>query len=166
MGALPVSEDLATSLAASLLHDAWIVGIEYWRTSWGITFAIAEDRASSIALLKHPFELMLSASSIQVSNAEAWSPCGNAAPIDLVARSDCHDALAALLLFNSVAYRALGAQVRSGGELLLAFEGGRELLVSGAEWSIAAKFAESGPALLFCEAGSLHASSAALQSSL
>lgn len=161
-----VNQEKASQLASGLLVGAWIVGIEYWRNGWNINFAVEEDHRSVKAdLLAHPFELVLSATEIVVAHPQLWSKSIATAPVDIAALPDSHDALAALLLFNSVAYRVVEARANPNGDLLLCFEGNRELIVRGHiphaedEWSIANKWRDekNDPVFVGADGGTLYA---------
>ncbi|MBU6248921.1 MAG: hypothetical protein KGN77_14310 [Xanthomonadaceae bacterium] len=161
------SEVQASSIARGLLHGAWIVGIEYWRTAWSITLSVEEDHpAVHAGLLTHPFELALTACQIELANAETWAPCLACAPVDIVARPGHQDGPAALLLFNCVAYQLENARVESSGSLLLSFSGGRQLVFSGDDWSLAPKYIQDTSALIAVDMGAIYASSAAIDSIL
>jgi hypothetical protein len=161
------SELQASLLARGLLRSAWIVGIEYWRTGWAITLAVEADHpAVHVGLLAHPFELTLSACQIDLASADAWASCLAAAPVDVIAKPDHQDGPAALLLFNCVAYPIEDARVESSGDLSVSFSGGRRLVLSGADWSLAPKYTQDAAAFIAVETGSVYASSAALGSIL
>ena len=162
-----VDDGSASQLVSGLLVGAWIVGIEYWRNGWNINFAVEEDHKSVKAgLLAHPFELVLSATELVVAEPQLWSKFIAAAPVDIEALSDLHDGLAALLLFNSVAYRVTGAKAMPNGDLLLCFEGSRSLIFRGHvpnaddEWSIANRWRDeknAEPVFVGADAGTLYA---------
>ena len=162
-----VNHEYASQLVSRLLVGAWIVGIEYWRNGWNINFAVEEDhKAVKAGLLAHPFELVLSATEIVVAEPQLWSKCIATAPVDIAALPDLHDGLAALLLFNSVAYRVKEARAVPNGDLLLCFEGNRALILRGHvpnaedEWSIANKWRDEKndePVFVGADAGTLYA---------
>lgn len=162
-----VDFEYASELVSGLLVGAWIVGIEYWRTGWNITFAVEEDHKTVKAgLLSHPFEMVLSATEIGVAEPQLWSTCIATAPVDIAALPDQHDGLVAFILFNSVAYRVVGARANPNGDLLLRFEGSRTLILRGYvpnaedEWSIANKWRDEKneePVFVGADAGTLYA---------
>ena len=160
-----VGYEHASEIVSMLLVNSWIVGIEYWRTAWSITLAVEEDhQASKAGILTHPFEFVISATEIIVAEPKGWSECIAAAPVNIAAYSDRQDSLAALLLFNSVAYRLTEARINAGGDLLVSFEGNRQLIVHGHvqsaedEWSIANKWRdqEKEPVFVGADAGKLY----------
>ena len=162
-----IDHEQASKLVSKLLVESWIVAISYWRAGWDITLAVEEDHwAVEAGLLGHPFELVLSANELTVAEPELWSQCIAAAPLDIAAQSDRHDALAALLLFNSIAYRVAASRATADGDLLLVFEGNRALVIHGHvrgtedEWSIANKWpAQKDDQTVFvgADAGTLYA---------
>lgn len=165
----------SSALASWLLTGAWIVAIEYFRTGWSVIFALSEKHpAVKAGFLLHPFELVLRASEVAVTDPARWAACVSMAPVDIEARSGYHDALAALVLFNSVAYTVTGAHTEDEGDLILCFEGGRTLRILGrventdGEWSIADKWSESKdvPNTFLCaDAGNLYAAQELLAAS-
>jgi len=127
-----IDPDKCKEILERFLIGASISRIEYFRTRWEISFSIADERQPLFSeFLEHPFEVCLEASEISPPDLNKWQQALASTPTDVVALSDRHDAIAALVLFNAVAYSVVGVEMRQDSTIEIQFDGARKLLVAG-----------------------------------